>query len=316
MNLRHGSFLGAISLLSACSGAPAQDRPDIVWSAPGSVTALAFSPDGQTLASSRYDSATKLSIVTLRRTCDGAILRIIDPRLRYIRSLDFSPDGPRLVAGGDWLGTVGVPDANDSIRIWRVADGAVLLSIYDYMPSSQAVKFTPDGTELVVLAEDRRISADRILSFYRASTGARLRWYGAGVKDMELPCMDLTRDGTVVAASLCGTVRLWRASDLGVLGDLVGKTATTLAFPPDGHTIASAGFGPEIWLWRTADGFHTLTLLGHAAGDNISSVAFSPDGLARLFINRRHSAPLGPGDGSAPAHIRCRQGGLPHDLLA
>ena len=278
MNHRHRSFVGALGLLAACAAAPAQERPDIVWSAAGTVRAVAYSPDGALLAASSDDRSTGLSTVTMRRVHDGAIVRVIDPRLRNIRSLDFSPDGARLVAGGLRLGEWGAPDRFDCVRVWRVADGALLLSIYDYLRKTKAVKFTPDGTELVVLAEDGRAFTDRHLSFYRASTGARLRWYGAGQTDMELPCMDLTRDGTVVACSLYGRVRLFRAADLAVLGDLATNSALTVAFSPDGHTLASAGFGPEIWLWRTADGSHLRTLVGHTENKDINSVAFSRDG--------------------------------------
>ena len=53
-------------------------------------------------------------------------------------------------------------------------------------------------------------------------------------------------------------------------------TVNTLAFSPDGKTLASAGWDKIILLWDPNTGKHKYALTGHTA--NIRSVAFSPDG--------------------------------------
>jgi WD40 repeat protein len=50
----------------------------------------------------------------------------------------------------------------------------------------------------------------------------------------------------------------------------------SLAFSPDGKTLASASRDATIKLWDVATGRNTATLKGHS--DAVSSVAFSPDG--------------------------------------
>ncbi|MDZ8138591.1 MAG: hypothetical protein RM049_25340, partial [Nostoc sp. DedQUE04] len=50
----------------------------------------------------------------------------------------------------------------------------------------------------------------------------------------------------------------------------------SVAFSPDGKTIASASLDNTVKLWDAATGKSISTLKGHS--DRVSSVAFSPDG--------------------------------------
>jgi WD40 repeat protein len=64
---------------------------------PGPVRALAFSPDGRTLA-----SAGKSGRVTLWGLSEPRPIMTYDWDIKDIQSLAFAPDGLRLAAGGDW----------------------------------------------------------------------------------------------------------------------------------------------------------------------------------------------------------------------
>lgn len=107
-----------------------------VYTAPPVVVALAFSPDGKTLAVSGYRE-------TLLHKADGSglIARLVGKSER-IESLAFSPDGKILAAVG------GSPSRFGEVQFWNTADNTLLNAVEVSKDSVFGAAFSPDGKSL------------------------------------------------------------------------------------------------------------------------------------------------------------------------
>jgi WD40 repeat protein len=120
------------------------DRPD----------SLAFSPDGQTLASGNVAFDAN-STIKLWSVSDGQLLRTISGYDGYITSVAFSPDGNVLISAAS------TATFQRRIRFWRVSDGALLATL---APGSSAVLsavFAPDGRSFVYGSSDGTVTVAR-----------------------------------------------------------------------------------------------------------------------------------------------------------
>ena len=235
-------------------------RPDIVWTAgghSGPVHAVAYSPDGQMLATGSEDRTVKIW-----RVADGATLHRLTGHTGIVKSVAFAPDGQLLATGS----------VDETVRIWRVSDGTLLRSMThaDWGGQVNSVAFSPDGGLLASAGNDRTVK------LWRVSDGAlhqTLSEHTGAVKSVAF-----SPDGlTLASGSDDNTIKIWRISDGTVLQTLT-EGADCLAFTPDGQTLASST-GRNIRFWRLSDGTVQRTIW---EGRTVTSLAFSPDGQTLL----------------------------------
>jgi WD40 repeat protein len=213
----------------------------------GVVVAVAFSPDGKTLAVGKTLAAgPQLWDVSTRKARPP--LKGLDPNTPWmINSVSFSPDGKTLAAG---------------LRLWDLPTGKARPPLQGLDPDERgmvnAVVFSPDGKTLAAGGGKVTTVGRSGLGWVRlweVATG-RLRFF---VEGQEFSDQDLEGGGPEMVQSV--------------------------AFSPDGKTLATASLFGSVLLWDLRSGKRTATLQAFdpdsMAEENFNpafSVAFSPDG--------------------------------------
>jgi WD40 repeat protein/uncharacterized caspase-like protein len=219
------------------------------------VISVAFSPDGQTIASGSRDGK-----VILWRS-DGQIIRPMNGHKVVVFAVSFSPDGKILASASK----------DKTIKLWRTSDGKLIRTLYGHNHNVTSVSFSPDG-ELIASA-----SKDKTIKLWKSNNGQLLKTLVGHIKNVI--SVSFSPDSqTIVSGSRDNTIKLWRINDGQLLKSWTGDKNGVFAvsFSPDGKLIASAGGDGSIKLWKSSDITLLRTLSGHSS--EVNSVNFSRNG--------------------------------------
>lgn len=179
-----------------------------------------------------------------------------NPVMGQAESVAFSPDGQFLAATIQRAGLV-----------WRISDGAMVHGFTDpcVIGGMSSVSYFPDGRSLAA-----------------ASCGATFTIWTDGdfagrLNDVGLYA--ISPDGLAVATAASTEVRLVEIATDETLATFREHTGTvsSLAFSPDGATLASGGTDATIRLWNVSTGGQKAALVTGAPVSH-GGVAISPDG--------------------------------------
>jgi WD40 repeat protein len=282
-----------------------------VYSSPPSVSSIAYSPDGKSLAVSGYhevllydaDGAGPVGrlvgeapqIESVCFSSDGKLLavtggaparfgevQIWDPAERKqlsafkisddsLYGISFSPESDRVAFGC----------GDKSVRVISVKDGKELMKFDNHTDWVLGTAFTIDGKRLVSASRDRAMKLINVAN-------------GQFVDDVNkllegVLCLARhPKDDILAYGGDLGTPRLYRISDNQNRGG--GDTARdanlvreferqpgpvrAIAYSLDGNSIAVGGMGGEVRLYKTGDGSRVATLKGHEGA--VFAIAFNP----------------------------------------
>jgi len=291
----------------------------------GSITALAHSPDGRTLASVGYDKQLCIWNTTtgqhvreplkfddwlycLAWSGDGRFLAVAG-ELRdivvldtgswnevarlvghagAIRSIVFSRDGSRLVSASE----------DSTLKVWDIPSGRQLGDLHGVLGEVTCLALSSDGRFLAGGGKDMMV---RVWNF---ENGQLLNSYKQQIDPAR--CLVFSPDGKQLVigsgTESHGDLAVWNWASApspvvwsGHKGYVLGA-----AFSPDGTRLASASGDHTVKVWDLVEGKPLLTLVGPT--QDVQSVQFSPDGtrlvaggvdgLIRVWIG----APLPPSE--------------------
>ena len=200
------------------------------------VNACAFSPDGQTLASTDRDATVQLWDVET-----GNLLKTFTGNGQEFRAVAFSPDGQLLATGG-WI---------SAIHLWDVQTGRLLKTLPEKY-GVETLAFSPRGRFLASGGGFK----DPTIRLWHVPTGEKRFTLTGHAKNRnsghtsDVYSVAFSPDGTLLASGGIDGLRLWNPSTGRGLVTLTANrsSVSVVAFSSDGRTLASGESG-GIFLW-------------------------------------------------------------------
>jgi WD40 repeat protein len=233
----------------------AQSAPSVVLTHEDTVNSVAWSPDGQRVATASNDHTARMWDARSGQPAMPPIIHEVP-----VRTVAWSPDGAQLVTASD----------DHNARVWSARDGHPVTPPLVHAGFLYGVAWRPDGRQIAT-ADDA--PAQLVWDAVTGQPVTRFAQQTGTTSDTVW-----SPDGTRLATTNNATVRVWDAvtgravSPLLAHADLVNE----VAWSPDGTRLATGSDDNTARVWDAASGRAVTPPLRHAK--HVEAVAWSPDG--------------------------------------
>jgi len=235
------------------------------------VSSTIFKGDAPITAGGISSNGMYLVIVDINNTVriwnmqTGRKLRFVAEGTEMVFYIAISPDGSRVVTGGD----------SPSITLWDAINGTELLTLSGSTDIVSGMAISPNGHHLVTGY------ADGTVILWDITTGDKELSLSGHTMPVYAMAFDLNGN-RFATAGMDQATRVWNATSGENLINLTGHNASVIAvaFSPDGSLLVTGSHDATARIWDLLEGTTNdqeyLTLTGH--NGYIDSIFFSPDG--------------------------------------